>query len=71
MEHVSWLVGDITKTRLAPNAYDVWYDRASWQQAGEIGPRTVHKLLGFNVADSLSMRRSIARRLHKSRSPAF
>src|SRR5713101_8582246 len=27
-EHVSWLVGDITKIRLAPNAYDVWHDRA-------------------------------------------
>jgi 2-polyprenyl-3-methyl-5-hydroxy-6-metoxy-1,4-benzoquinol methylase len=27
-EHVSWLVGDITKIRLEPNAYDVWHDRA-------------------------------------------
>ena len=27
-ERVSWLVGDITKIRLAPNAYDVWHDRA-------------------------------------------
>ena len=27
-EYVSWLVGDITKIRLAPNAYDVWHDRA-------------------------------------------
>ena len=27
-EHVSWLVGDITKIRLPPNTYDVWHDRA-------------------------------------------
>src|SRR6266478_2663022 len=27
-EHVSWLVGDITEVQLAPNAYDVWHDRA-------------------------------------------
>ena len=27
-EYVSWLVGDITKIRLAPNTYDVWHDRA-------------------------------------------
>lgn len=27
-ERVSWIVGDITKIRLAPNTYDVWHDRA-------------------------------------------
>jgi 2-polyprenyl-3-methyl-5-hydroxy-6-metoxy-1,4-benzoquinol methylase len=27
-ESVCWLVGDITEVRLAPNAYDVWHDRA-------------------------------------------
>ena len=27
-EHVSWLVGDITKIQLAPNTYDLWHDRA-------------------------------------------
>jgi len=27
-EHVSWLFGDITKIRFAPNTYDVWHDRA-------------------------------------------
>jgi 2-polyprenyl-3-methyl-5-hydroxy-6-metoxy-1,4-benzoquinol methylase len=27
-EHVSWLVGDIAKIRLASNTYDVWHDRA-------------------------------------------
>jgi 2-polyprenyl-3-methyl-5-hydroxy-6-metoxy-1,4-benzoquinol methylase len=27
-EHVSWLMGDITKIRLAPKSYDVWHDRA-------------------------------------------
>ena len=27
-ESVCWLVGDITDVQLAPNAYDVWHDRA-------------------------------------------
>jgi 2-polyprenyl-3-methyl-5-hydroxy-6-metoxy-1,4-benzoquinol methylase len=27
-ERVCWIVGDITKIRLAPSAYDVWHDRA-------------------------------------------
>lgn len=27
-EHVRWLAGDITEIKLAPNAYDVWHDRA-------------------------------------------
>jgi len=27
-ERISWLVGDITTIRLAPNTYDVWHDRA-------------------------------------------
>ena len=27
-KQVSWLVGDITSIHLAPNAYDVWHDRA-------------------------------------------
>jgi 2-polyprenyl-3-methyl-5-hydroxy-6-metoxy-1,4-benzoquinol methylase len=27
-ETVCWLVGDITEVQLAPNAYDVWHDRA-------------------------------------------
>jgi 2-polyprenyl-3-methyl-5-hydroxy-6-metoxy-1,4-benzoquinol methylase len=27
-EHVSWLVGDITKIQLTPNTYDLWHDRA-------------------------------------------
>jgi len=24
----SWLVGDIVKTELMPNAYEIWHDRA-------------------------------------------
>ena len=27
-ERVQWITGDITKADLAPNAYDVWHDRA-------------------------------------------
>jgi SAM-dependent methyltransferase len=27
-EHVRWVVGDVTRTKLKPSAYDVWHDRA-------------------------------------------
>ena len=27
-EHIKWLVADVAKAELSPNAYDVWHDRA-------------------------------------------
>jgi SAM-dependent methyltransferase len=41
-ERVKWLVADITKTELAPHAYDVWHDRAVFHFLTAMDERTAY-----------------------------
>jgi 2-polyprenyl-3-methyl-5-hydroxy-6-metoxy-1,4-benzoquinol methylase len=41
-ERVEWIVADITKAELPPNAYDVWHDRAVFHFLTAIDERTAY-----------------------------
>ncbi len=41
-ERIQWITGDITKADLAPNAYDVWHDRAVFHFLRAIDERAAY-----------------------------
>jgi 2-polyprenyl-3-methyl-5-hydroxy-6-metoxy-1,4-benzoquinol methylase len=41
-EHVHWITTDVTKTDLAPSAYDVWHDRALFHFLTSIDQRVAY-----------------------------